>query len=437
MSPTSTVVVGNLLVVWVAWDSAHNPAAPQGNLNGRLAIADSKNNIWSTLACDTDGGTNIYSMAGLFVTRVRTEILTTDTITFTHQTSLVAKGMSAHEFSMDSTMRWATTDNGPVVVTSRAIDPPAITIGGLDSQAYLFLHTLGAEGPNTDTYTWDADYTQIAQAGTSGGVDDTNITVNGGYRVATLTTDTVDVTSLTADRDYTQVYVALCEVPYEAGFPSAPVLDAFNRADENPLDNLTWNTGTCTPSFNNTRKLRIVSQVVASSDGVNGGGQWWLANIPTNNAEVFCSMPTAPTTFNLGFSIVLHGSGCGPLATRNGYEAGWRKREDPSQAVVADNILLGGAGNVSNVEPFVRIWRPITAGNKLGIQRRTKVNNCWIDEGSGWEWAGAIYFNTGSQVFSSGLLGLQAYDPVTRLDNFGGGSSPPLSHLLPILHVGA
>lgn len=73
----------------------------------------------------------------------------------------------------------------------------------------LFLHVLGAEGANTDAYTWDADYTQFDGNGTTGAGAASNIHVRGGFRIANLATDTVDVTSTTGDRDYAQVMAIL------------------------------------------------------------------------------------------------------------------------------------------------------------------------------------------------------------------------------------
>ena len=76
----------------------------------------------------------------------------------------------------------------------------------------MFFHTVGAEGPSTDAYTWTASYTNFTPVGTTGGLDDSNIHITGEQRILTGTGDSVDATSTTADRDYAQIYVALAEV---------------------------------------------------------------------------------------------------------------------------------------------------------------------------------------------------------------------------------
>lgn len=105
---------------------------------------------------------------------------------------------------------------GHTFLANDGADPGAITLGSLPSRAYLWVWALAGEGPNTDAYTFDADYTTITGAGTTGGGAASNMHVRMGYRLFTGTTDTVDVTSTTADRDYAQALAALYEVLKEA-----------------------------------------------------------------------------------------------------------------------------------------------------------------------------------------------------------------------------
>ena len=136
-----------------------------------------------------------------------------------------------------SRLRW---ERGPGTTPSITTLPglrrratcPNLTLSSLPSQAYLFLHILGVEGPDTDAYTWDADYTQITTTGTTGGTDTDNVHIRGGYRIATLTGDTVGITSTTADRDLVHGLFALGEVTLTATFPEYDLLDDFDRSDE-------------------------------------------------------------------------------------------------------------------------------------------------------------------------------------------------------------
>src|SRR3989304_3546894 len=56
----------------------------------------------------------------------------------------------------------------PATLATDALDPGAITPGSLTSREYLWIHGLAGEGPQTDAYTWDADYTQVSGNGTTG-----------------------------------------------------------------------------------------------------------------------------------------------------------------------------------------------------------------------------------------------------------------------------
>lgn len=97
-------------------------------------------------------------------------------------------------------------------VATDGADPASLTLSGLSSREYLFIHALGAEGPGTDAYTWDAGWTEITGiSGTTGGSASSNIHLRVGYKIATATSATVDVTSTTSDRDYAQVIVAFKE----------------------------------------------------------------------------------------------------------------------------------------------------------------------------------------------------------------------------------
>ncbi len=432
LSPTATIAAGQLLAVWASWDNR----ATDGIYSPILMCTDSVGNIYVTVFCDdpTTGGANTKPMGAIFLSRLRAQLATTDTLTITCGSALpVAKAVSLWEFSLTSSgFRWATSDR-TANLRNIGVDPGAVTILGLDSQQYLLLHVLGAEAPSTDAYTWDADYTQITAAGTTGGAADTNITVLGGWRIATLTTDTVDVTSDTADRDYTQGLCAIAEIP-EASFPTTPVLDSFTRADEDPLAAPAWEALTCTAGTG-TGGLRLLSNVAArQAIGTGIGGQWWGTSVAQNDAEVFATMTTAPTVAGDLLGLGLHGAGCGNAGNRTGYGLEWTKK--PSANAAGDYITIDKAGFAA-ITKHALIWRDVAAGNKLGVQRKGKVNSVWLDVGAGWEWVAAVYHTLATESFSSGKLGLILHNTSPRADDFGGGAIPSLGHLLPLLHVGS
>ncbi|MGH2362622.1 MAG: hypothetical protein ACRDGM_19015, partial [bacterium] len=307
MTLTGSVSVGDLLVVWAAWDNETGLLSDTSAFNLGLKCQDSQGNIYCQLYSQTASGSSNHARAAIFLARIRTALTTSDTVTITCQDTLVAKAASLHRFTMDTSKRWAIVNTQPANAITSAADPPALTLGSLTSRPYLLLHVLAAEGPETDAYTWDADYTQVAGDGTTGGADDENIHVRGGYRIATLTTDTVDVTSTTADRDYVQGFVAVCEVDYDSIFPAPEngILDDANRADENPADNGDWNTttiattGTAPPGGNAGSFVKVVSnqfRVQNEAHVDNNGGSWWDWTTPAGvDADVYASCPTIPS----------------------------------------------------------------------------------------------------------------------------------------------
>lgn len=432
LAPTSNVPAGHLVVVWSAWD-AHGPSggSTSGNSTPRYVCHDTAGNIYTQLGGHEDSDTTRPAFL-LFVSQLRNALATTDTITVSYiNATPVAKGITAWEFTLANA--WANADKGNTRVTTLGADPAAISVSGMDSQEYLLLHVLSAKGPSTDAYTWDADYTQVGTGGTTGGTDTSNCTVTGGYRIATLTGDTVDVTSTTADRNYLQGLYALCQVTVPT-FPTTPILDSFTRADENPLDNGTWDATGCQAA--GSHPLQLLSNQVGTSGGFPGG-QWWLTQNAVNDAEVYATQPVKPgaTGITSGFGVLLHASGCSQSSTRSGYEGLWTY-----QGGTFDQVYLGAAGNSVNVDSGLT-WRSGVAnanGVKVGLVKIGSTVFLFLDlnGGVGWEQVAAAYYT--SFVRTSGKMGLDIGDTTARCDDFGGGPHVSLApHTLPYLGVGA
>ncbi len=196
--------VGDVFVVAVAFD---NIATADGE-TADVTVTDDRGNSYVRAKEFQNGNGAAGAGAGVAIFY---SILTTgavNTITATFGSAVTAKAMSGRHFTKtdpDASLAGSTAQ------ADDAVDPSAITLSGLASQQYLWVHTLAGEGPDTDAYTWDADYSQFGGIGTTGGADDTNMHIRSGFRIFTGIGDTVDVTSDTADRDYAQVFVALRE----------------------------------------------------------------------------------------------------------------------------------------------------------------------------------------------------------------------------------
>lgn len=449
ISPDQTIPAGSFIVVWAAHDSFHPVGGEEGDpLPFTRRCDDTVGNVYVTVAGGTDGQSGIYSQVVIFVSQVQVAITTSDVI---QVTSLVAssgivdaRAISVHEFSVDSDKFWAVADRTAQVVTNRATDPGSITwANGKSSTEYLILHGLSAEGPETDAYTWDSDYTQITGDGTTGGAADTNIHLRGGFRIASIASDTVDVTSTTADRDYTQCLQALTEIGSRRAlsFPrNATILDDFNRADENPVDGGLWDTSNCSPRSNAgaTRHLRITSNQLRDSSGSPGlGGSWYDGTTFTDvficdGFDVFMTMAVAGQA-----TLTMRGSGCTETTTADGISVEYVTTGFAE--LIGPSLWFGSLGNAGKTDQNRgRAWLSMTNGWKMGIGM-VRVDDgtlgvddenyiyWWINRGSGWEVVFAVHGYGASAAFNGFdnstrvKVGVGIDATATRIDDVGGG----------------
>lgn len=430
-NPTSDVAVGNLLAVFVAWDN-NNASTGDGPLSQQIQCTDSVGNVYREMFSGQATGANLRAHGCIFVTIVDVAITTGDTVTVLNTTSAkVAKAVSMWEFAIDTGYLIGTTDSGPIMQLTSGADPEPISISGMTSREYLLLHVLATEGPNTDTYTWDPDYTQITQQGTSGGVDDTNMTVNGGFRIATLTGDTVDITANTPTRDYTQGLQAIWGYLPTLDFPNQPILDNFNRADVDPLPQPPWRA---TSAGTGTRLLRNASNAAQRGEATGsgaGGGDWWDTNFPENDQEAYCTLVNGPGGNGQYFGVIVNGNG------NNASNRGGLAYMTWVQGGNSDFVFMGQLGISDAPSPLWGLaWVEMAAGYKMGLRRISIVQEYWVDKGSGWYFVQGI--EKAGTPTGSGYIGLTTSLNTGRMDDFGGGVVvPPVTlHLLPLLHVG-
>lgn len=426
MSPSSVVPVGNLIVVWVAWKGDRNYTDSSGIRDQSLGCVDDAGNIYTELQ------SGLYDVSdSMFITYVTEPLTTSSVITIAHRSSLMeAKAMSAWEFTIGTGKRFGIYLGG---ITSRE-DPSggdprggSLVTGSLDSGVeHLFLHCMANLRPSTDSYTWDSDYTQIDSAGTTGGADSSNVTLRGGFRIATITLDTVDISNDTADTtDMWQGFVAIREVAYDGVFPTFPNFDDFNRADEDPLQQPPWDqSSTHGPGYGSSR-LRVVSNQCARSNlGFGHGSMFWEDPIPAgDDGEVFVTIAILPAASGACWAHCFS-SGSGHDSTLAGYIVGSFGFSDARP----DAWPYGNTGfNGDQASRGVYVWADRANGNKMGMQfRKSGVEqHLWLDLGSGWRWVSCL-INASLSLHNGGYFGLNFDDDMTtRLDDFGGGTSSP------------
>lgn len=213
ITTSATAEAGNVIVVLVAGSNLQNT---NGDTTG-ITIADSAGNSYSRAAEHTNGngasGEGVTT--GIYYAIAGTTLASGGTITVTTSNAITSKAASAWEFTIGagSTLSVEASASQP----DDASDPSAVSLSGLASNEYLWVAAVGHEGPSTDTFTNDADYTDFSGAGTTGGAVDTNMSIRGGHRIFTGTGDTFDC-SYNA-RDHDQVYVALKETAAGARDP--------------------------------------------------------------------------------------------------------------------------------------------------------------------------------------------------------------------------
>lgn len=206
MTTAATVEAGNLAVVIAAFDNHNTTDADHSEVTG--VVDSAGGNTWSKFAEFTNGQGE--AQAGTTVSiwgcRLATQLDSGQTITMslTEANSRDATAMTGWEFTVGG----AVTQTASTGLAGDAADPAAITLSGLASKEYLWLWGIALESVVATTITQDSDYTAITAAGQ--GIGSGATTVGGGFRIATLTGDTVDA-STSVDRDHAQVLVALEE----------------------------------------------------------------------------------------------------------------------------------------------------------------------------------------------------------------------------------
>jgi hypothetical protein len=426
MTTTATVEIGNLITVIVAWDN-NNGTTQTGPLDCQLRCEDSAGNIYVCLASaqntGSPGAASGGTHAAIFATVARTQLPSGGTITVgsSVNSTLVAKAISAWEFTL-GTSHFCLQQNAEH--GDHGVDPGAISLSSMPSRQYLFLHCLAVEWDNSDTYTWDADYAQFTPAGTSGGAGGTNQHVRGGFRIATLTGDTVDVTSTTADRDYMQVYAAIYEyTPATFPGPDIVLLDDFNRANEDPLSAAAgWDETTYTVSLG-TQNAEVISLQAGQNDIAGDAGSAWGEVFAFNEVDVCATLRTAPVSHAPPWdhlTIFSHFK-----ETAYGNWLGWWRTPLTDILLVAAPVNFAVNPLASDPQRVLLMYACIemVAGAKWGLGRRESILEIWHDPGSGWSCLGSVFDDS----YVSGGIGIIARGITGRLDDFCGPSGPPVT----------
>ena len=430
------MAVGAFLVVWAAWDGQ---GATANHVSHELGVYDDAGNIYTAIgALDFFAGPGPWT--SIHVCQLQHALTTSSVITLRYVSSRSVQCCKLWEFALDAGQVWACTDQTPQrLAGSGAI--LGLTTAALDSQEYLCLYGLTISGPATDTINYDAGWTSFTPVGTTGGADASNRTLAGEWKIQTTTTFTTGVTDSTAGRDYTEQFIAICQTPAITTFPTTPLLDNFNRADENPLGNGTWDT-TCAANQSGNL-MRLVSNQAATQVAGGTDGSWWGTSMVQVDAESWVAIPVGVVAETDSYArLFIQGGGCTVSSDISGFANQWYKANASMPGDCCFCGTVGGFGDLNN-EWFIT-YATRKDGVRMGLRKDQHVCHQLLDTGGG------LYVRTGGVYANQSIywpwtnthakIGIGAWGASVRLDDFGGGSVvvPPAGApvLLPFLGVG-
>jgi hypothetical protein len=416
MNPSGSVPAGDLVVVMLAITD------PGGGNQFRLwKCDDSQGNHYALYACSATGAGDCV----VFACKLNFAITGADTITAGMNGAIAgngAKAMTAWQFTIGGRPYCASFTG----TTQGGGSPwPSITLASaVPSVNYLWLHGLAYAGPSTDSITYTGGWTNLTQDGTTGGSDESIV---GEFLIATATNETPQMTNNTESPAEEQVLLPIGEYTDTTAFPTTPILDNFNRANEHPLAG-GWNTAAYNPAQGT---LALVSNAATSETPETGfGGQIWGTTNTTGDQEAYGTM-SAVADQDTYHAIIVADAVQGNICNR----ADWNRRRvnQPTDFI----IMPVGAGDAFCIAVNQG------AGDRYGVRVVSSIQSFWLDTGGGFLCWGAL-LNAPSGVGPPYAPGMLIYrdggggDQVVRIDDFGGGPFvSPLGHLLPILGVGS
>lgn len=190
-------------------------------------------------------------------------------------------------------------------------------------------------------------------------------------------------------------------------FPTTGILDSFTGADENPIAT-NWSSGIVNGEAGGQR----LSNAFTGGSAAWGGSYYDLADYGPN-VECFVKVPTLPAdgeTISTWARVTNPGG-----ASAGGYQVKY-VHSDPGPGFMEIMRMTGGSTFVS----LGTAGLTLAAGDGIGIY-------CYDDQIEGWEFDGASWTLqlgpfTDATHADAGKIGLEVFNTVARLGDFGGGS---------------
>ena len=183
-----------------------------------------------------------------------------------------------------------------------------------------------------------------------------------------------------------------------------PVLDAFNRANENPLSFAgLWGNGIL---GSGERSLKVVSNQLAS-DRSTTATAWWKGTQYGPDCESWATIATLPGNGNaVRLYVRLQTPGSSAV---DGYMLLFNQLSGTDQVVLV-RITNGALTALSTVN------REIAAGSRLLLRANGTALESWVQQGSVWTRLSRV---TDSTYGGAGYVGVGIRGKTGRLDDFG------------------
>jgi hypothetical protein len=237
VSPSAEIPAGAIVLV----RCVSFPVNAEGDTNFH-SVSDSKSHTWTKLhehsrfPSSGNGATN-----SLWMAKLTSALTTSDTVTLSLSSSPTsnAKAIGLEEFSVASGKTFSPAGANAANGSSST---PSVTLSGLSSAARLWLGHVTRQRPNGDTYTQDSDYNDTTKFGTTGGSATSNQSSVAGYRIATLTGDTYNI-SIQTSGNWVAVLAAVDEVDEPAQNDSRRVILSRGANKRHSFARVSWYDG--------------------------------------------------------------------------------------------------------------------------------------------------------------------------------------------------
>jgi RHS repeat-associated protein len=208
--------------------------------------------------------------------------------------------------------------------------------------------------------------------------------------------------------------------------PTTPILDNFNRPNEDPLSQSgAWSP---IPITGSGETLEVVGNAVAQNEGETVPAKSFRVQQFSGDVEVHARIAVVPNNFQ-EFNLFLHLQNPG-TASVQGYGMQWL-HWFPNDAVTIQKWTNGTPANIAGP---VGLAKPV-AGDTFLLRRVGQSIQLWLERSD--VWTNLLSANDGA--YNSGHLGLGNDDEFGRWDDFGGGAlgAPPPSGPPPAQSFGA